>query len=455
MEGTLMKLLVVEDELAFRQILKTELVNEGHEVVAVGTGAEALAELADKDFDVIVADLRLPDTDGIDIVRRTRESGNEIPVLVMTAYASVQTAVTALKAGATDYLIKPVRVPDMLRRVQQIYDLDRLRRENRLLRRLVEQETKSYWFADTRAGRAVKHLISKISGTNMTILIEGESGTGKGVTARLIHTASRRAEGPFVHINCAAIPETLIENELFGHAKGAFTGATGAQDGLVAAASGGTLFLDEISELALPMQAKLLHVIEEKTVRPLGSTRDRPVDVRIIAATNRQLGRFVDAGMFRQDLFFRLNTFRICLPSLREQLEVLPNAVEFFLAKHARRQSNRQVTLHRDVWPRFAAYAWPGNLRELENTIERALVLCDGAMITLADLPATLRGPEERGDASATTSLKERVRVFERMTIIRAIEAAGGDRRAAADDLGIGVSTLYRKLEEEVPEEPA
>lgn len=449
-----MKLLVVEDETAFRQILAAELAKEGHEVTAAATGAEALASLGERDFDLVVADLRLPDIDGIDIVRRTREAGNEVPVLVMTAYASVQTAVAALRAGATDYLMKPVRIPDLVRRVQQICDLDRLRRENRLLRRLIEQETRSYWFPDTAAGRAVKHLVSKISGTDMTVLIEGESGTGKGVTARLIHTASRRAEGPFVQVNCAAIPEALLESELFGHTKGAFTGASASQEGLVAAAAGGTLFLDEVSELAWPMQAKLLHVIEEKTVRPLGSTRDRVVDVRILAATNHNLERLVGEGKFRQDLYFRLNTFRIGLPPLREQLEVLANAVDFFLSKHARRQSNRQVAVDGNVWQRLAAYSWPGNLRELENTIERALVLCDGANITLADLPAALRGPEEYADASAATSLKERVRAFERMTILHTIKATEGDRRAAAKALDIGVSTLYRKLEEEEPDEP-
>lgn len=448
-----MKLLIVEDELAQRQILEVELAKEKHDVVGVGTGAEALEELDRNDFDLVVADLRLPDIDGIEIVRRTREAGNEVPILLITAYASVQTAVSALKGGATDYLIKPIRVPDLVRRIQQIHDLDRLHHENRLLKQLIQHETKSYWFADTAAGQHYRQLISKVSGTDMRVLISGESGTGKGVTARLIHTASRRADGPFVHVNCGAIPETLIENELFGHVKGAFTGADKSQDGLFLSASGGTLFLDEISELAPAMQAKLLHVIEEKSVRPLGAARDRPVDARIIVATNRDLDRMVKEGSFRSDLFFRLNIFQIHLPPLREQMEVLPSAVEFFLAKHARHRPDTRITLDGEVWERFAAYSWPGNLRELENTIERALFLCDDALITLADLPPVLQMARQTGATPVPGSLKERARTFERLTIFHAIEAANGDRRAAAKALGIGLSTLYRKLEESAPEE--
>lgn len=447
-----MKLLIVEDERAQRQILEVELAKEKHDVIGVGTGAAALEELDRNDFDVVVADLRLPDIDGIEIVRRTRETGNEVPILLITAYASVRTAVSALKGGATDYLIKPIRIPDLVRRIQQIHDLNRLHRENRLLRRLIQHETKSCWFADTAAGQHQRQLVSKVSGTDMTVLISGESGTGKGVTARLIHTASRRADGPFVHVNCGAMPETLMENELFGHVKGAFTGADKSQDGLFLSASGGTLFLDEISELAPAMQAKLLHAIEEKSIRPLGATRDRPVDARIIAATNRDLDRMVKEGSFRSDLFFRLNIFPVHLPPLREQMEVLPSAVEFFLAKHARHRPDTRITLDSEVWQRFAAYSWPGNLRELENTLERALFLCDDAVITLADLPPALQMPRQTGATPTLGRLKERTRAFERLTIFHAIEAADGDRRAAAEALGIGLSTLYRKLEESAPD---
>jgi two-component system response regulator AtoC len=445
------KLLIVDDELAQRQILETELGKLKNEVVAVETGTEALAQLEKSDFDLVVTDLRLPDIDGIEIVRRARESGNDIPILLMTAYASLKTAVSALQVGATDYLIKPIRIPDLTRRLQQIYDLDRLSRENRLLRRMIQQETKSYWFPDTPAGQHVKQLISKVAVTDLTVLISGESGTGKGITARLLHSTSPRADGPFVSINCAAIPENLVESELFGYVKGAFTGADKSQDGLFSAASGGTLFLDEISSLRLHLQAKLLHAIEEKSVRPLGAMRGRSVDVRIIVATNRDLDAMVKEGAFREDLLFRLKVFQIDLPTLREQREALPSAIDFFLAKHAGHHPDTRITIAPEVWDRFFAYDWPGNLRELENAIERAVVLCEEGVLTLADLPPALQFSSGARPATAHGTLKERLRAFERLTILQAIEAVGGDRGRAAQELGIGLSTLYRKLEEKPP----
>ncbi len=446
-----MRLLIVEDERALRQILNVELTRENHEVVAVGTGSDALKAIDGDDFDLVVTDLRLPDMEGIDIVRRTRESGNPMPFLVMTAYASVAKAVAALKAGAADFLIKPIRVPDLARRIQQIHDLGRLNRENRLLKRLIQHETRSYWLADNDSGRKARQLISKVSGTDMTVLIDGESGTGKGVTARLIHAASRRADGPFVPVNCAAIPEALMESELFGYRRGAFTGADRPHEGLFVSASGGTLFLDEISEMSPAMQAKLLHAIEEKSVRPLGSTRELPVDARILAATNRDLERLVGQGRFRGDLLYRFNIFQIHLPPLREQMGELRSAAEFFLAKHTRHLPDRPIKFDEAVWDALAVHDWPGNLRELENIIERALVFCDGPRIYLSDLPAAFQTRVQPDMGPTTGGLKERVRVFERQTIIQAVEDSGGDRRAAAKALKISLSTLYHKLNESPP----
>jgi DNA-binding NtrC family response regulator len=443
-----MKLLLVEDEVAQRQILEAELARLDNEVVAVGNGADAVEQLERGDFDVAVTDLKLPDFDGIELIRRARASGNDVPILVITAYASLKSAISAVQVGATDYLIKPIRVPDLVRRLQQIGDLERLRHENRLLRRLIHQDTPSHGLPETPAGQHVQRLIAKVGGTDLTVLITGRSGTGKGMTARLLHSVSPRSDGPFVSVNCGGIPENLIESELFGYVRGAFTGANKAQAGLFVAASGGTLFLDEIGNLTLAMQAKMLHAIEEKSVRPVGSTTDRPVDVRFIVAANRDLKEMVDEGTFREDLLFRLNVFQISLPSLSEQREVLPSAVEFFLAKHAGLRPGRKIELSPEVWDRFNAHDWPGNLRELENTIERALVLCEGDVIRFVDLPPTLQIESGRGPAAVNASLRERVEVFERQAILQAIELAGGDRRRAAEVLGIGLSTLYRKLDQ-------
>jgi two-component system response regulator AtoC len=443
-----MKLLIVEDELAQRQILETELTKLENRVVAVETGSEAVAELEAQDFDLVVTDLHLPDFDGVEVIRRARGAGNDVPILVMTAYASLKSAIAALQVGATDYLIKPIRIPDLDRRLRQIFELDRLDRENRLLKRMIRHEAKGYWCPETPAGEELRRLVSKVGSTNLTVLITGESGTGKGMTARLLHSVSSRAEGPFLSVNCAAIPETLIESELFGHMKGAYTGATKSQDGLFVASSGGTLFLDEISDLTPPMQAKLLHAIEEKAVRPVGATVDQPVDVRIIVASNRDLSEMVKEGSFREDLLFRLGVFEIRLPSLASQREAFPSAVEHFLAKHVGHHPDRVVKIAPEVWDRFSVHEWPGNLRELENAIERALVLCEGGTITVSDLPPALQFPEGGRPPTTVGSLKQRVEAFERMTILQTIEMVGGDRRRAAEALGVGLSTLYRKLED-------
>jgi len=449
-----MKLLIVEDERAFRQVLEEECVKENIDVVGVGTGAEALEQLEQGDFDIVVTDLRLPDTNGIDIIETVRGGGNDIPFLLMTAYASVKTAVTALKMGAADYLIKPVRVPDLVRRVKQVHDLDRLQRENSLLKKIVQRGDKGYWFPDTEVSQRIQQLISKVSNTDMTVLISGQSGTGKGVTARVIHSASSRSENPFVAVNCGAIPETLVESELFGHVKGAFTDASSDKDGLFVAASSGTLFLDEIGELSLAVQVKILTVLEEKIVRPIGSTKDRKTNVRIIAATNKNLSEMVSAGTFREDLFYRLNVFQIALPSLQEQKEALPSAVDFIINKYSDTYDVGEVEIAPDVWECFNSYEWPGNFRELNNVIERALLLRDSKDITLSDLPPALVAAQPRASKDMTEELmpfgdfKTRVQAFEKHLITQAIKAANDDRRLAAQSLGIGLSTLYRKLEE-------
>ncbi|MCR6631098.1 MAG: sigma-54 dependent transcriptional regulator [Magnetospirillum sp.] len=449
----MMKILVIEDETAFRQVLEAQMVKEGMEATGVGRAEDGLRALEQQDFDVVVTDLRLPDRDGIEVVKEIRHRGYDVPVLLMTAYASVSTAVAALQSGAADYLIKPVRVPDLIRRVMQIHELEQLKRENTLLRRIVQQDSKKYWFADTPAGNCVSQIVAKVSNTDMTVLITGESGTGKSMTARLIHSMSARAEHPLVLVNCGAIPESLVESELFGHVKGAFTGADKAKDGLFVGAHGGTLFLDEIGELPLAMQVKLLHVIEEKVVRPLGASRERPIDVRIIAATNRNLEQMVQDGTFRMDLFYRVNIFQVSMPSLREQREAIPSAIDFVLKK-LHPAGSTPVRVMPEVMAALQSYPWPGNLRELENVLERASLLCEGGTIELRDLPPSIAGHAAEAQVSMPVeyvpgrSFRDQVAAFERQLILHAIGDADGDRRVAARNLGVGLSTLYRKLEE-------
>ncbi len=460
-----MKVLVIEDETSFRNVVESQMAKEEIDVVGVGTVRDGLEQLESLAFDLLITDLRLPDGDGLEVVRAMREKGIEIPVLLMTAYASVSTAVAALQAGASDYLIKPVRVPDLIRRARQIFELDQLKRENNFLKQIVQQSTTRYWFPETAAGQHVKQMLAKVSKTDLTVLITGESGTGKGMTARMIHNLSSRAERPLVPVNCGAIPETLVESELFGHVKGAFTGADKAKDGLFVGANGGTLFLDEIGELPLPMQVKLLHAIEEKTVRPLGSSRSREVDVRIIAATNRNLEDMVQKGTFRMDLYYRLNIFEIHLPPLRQQRSAMPAAIDFILQRYRQNYQLKDIQLDNDAESLLLNYNWPGNLRELENVLERAILLCENNRITRWDLPPNVIG--DGGASAAPPSIaeagggdgwassfvggfREQVAAFERALITNAISAADGDRRAAAQRLGIGLSTLYRKLEDVV-----
>ena len=453
-----MRVLVVEDEVSFRQVLIEQMGKDGIEAVGVGSAGEALALLPDGGFDILLTDLRLPDREGVEILREMREQGIEIPALLMTAYASVSTAVSALQAGAADYIIKPARVPDLIRRLRQIHELDQLKRENQLLRKIIQQEPGRYWFPDTTDGHQIKQMLGKVSRTDLTVLITGESGTGKGMTARLIHSLSSRADKAFIPVNCGAIPETLVESELFGHVKGAFTGAEKAKDGLFVGASGGTLFLDEIGELPLSMQVKLLHAIEEKTVRPLGGNASRKIDVRIIAATNRNLEKMVSEGSFRMDLYYRLNIFEVGLPPLRQQMSVFPTAVEFILSRYWANHQMESLRIDPEAEALMRAYSWPGNLRELENVLERAVLLCEDNVITKWDLPASITGANsgiptavDNSPTDPSGGLKDQVAAFERKLILNAIQAAGSDRRVAARNLGLGLSTLYRKLEETSP----
>ena len=449
-----LNILVVDDELAIRQVLVSMVTRAGYAAEQAGSVAEAAAKLRSGDFDVALCDIKMPDGNGIDLVRDSRASGIDTVFIMVTAFASLETAVEALRAGAADYIIKPVRNEEVLNRLSSIDTLRRLSDENRVLRKVIEDRAPKLYRFNSPAMLEVERLASKVATVDSTVLITGESGTGKGVVARAIHEQSKRRGSQFLSVNCSAIPEHLLESEFFGHVKGAFTSADRARKGLFLHASDGTLFLDEIGELPLPMQAKLLNAIEDKEVRPLGSEQLRRVDTRIIAATNSNLAEKASQGRFRGDLYFRLSRFAIHVPPLRERPADLRGLIQFLLQVHKRQGSAPPIGEIDPVAEEILlGYGWPGNVRELENVISRACLLAEGVRITVADLPSGIVGggalQAPAGAAGGGEgALRDQVRQLEAGVVRRAIEAAGGDRRLAAQHLGIGLSTLYRKIEE-------
>ncbi|MBX3608111.1 MAG: sigma-54-dependent Fis family transcriptional regulator [Piscinibacter sp.] len=451
-----LNVLVVDDEPALRQVLGSALGKAGYAVDSAASAAEALAKLDAGHVDVVLSDVFMPVTDGIELLKQARARGHAATFIMVTAFASVDSAIEAIKAGAWDYITKPVRHEEILHRLEQIDALRGLREENRALRKLVLGPGGAPFAFTSPAMQAVERLVGRVAPTDSTVLITGESGTGKGVTARRLHELSARREGPFVAVNCGAIPENLIESELFGHTKGAFTGADRPRKGLFVQADRGTIFLDEIGELPLPLQTKLLHVLEAREVRPLGAEQSRRIDVRIVAATNRDLPAMVAQGRFREDLFFRLSVFQIPMPPLRERRADIPALMRHLIAQRVMPSGAKQaLTLDPEAEDLLVSFAWPGNVRQLENVLHRAAILADGGCIRVADLPpevarvAPAAAPvAEAEPGTGEPGLRERVRRFELSLILRAIEDAGGDRRLAAQRLGIGLSSLYRKLEE-------
>ena len=449
-----LQILVVEDEPAIRQVVSAQLKKAGHTVEQAGDAEAALERLARGDIDIALSDIKLPNMSGIDLLRQARATNIDTAFIMMTAFASVDTAIEAIKAGAADYMIKPLNHDELLHRLSKVGDLRGLRAENRVLRRLVLGSNQEVFGFNSPTMREMEHMAAKVARTNSTVLVTGESGTGKGVVARLIHQQSLRADGPFIPVNCGAIPENLVESEFFGHTKGAFTGADKVRKGLFLEADTGTIFLDEIGELPLSLQVKLLHVIEQKAVRAVGSEQSRAVDVRIVAATNRDLVEMVAQGKFREDLYFRLSVFHILVPPLRERRQDLAALINFVLQRNVRRLGSGAIKPQLDtgVEELLVNYGWPGNVRELENVLDRALILAEDYRITTTDLPPSISKMENSlqiGDSFNTSgSLREQVRKFETHLILKTIQESDGDRRAAAQKLNIGVSSLYRKLEE-------
>ncbi len=446
-----LQVLVVDDEPAIRQILSNAVTRAGHTVSTAKDGTEALTRLLKGDIEVCLSDIRMPDMTGIEVVEKAKAAGVETLFLMMTAFASVNTAVDAMRAGAYDYMLKPLRNEDVINRLEHIADVIHLKSENQVLREIVLGQDDSKCQMVSPAMRDIDRLIQKVAPTDSTVLITGPSGTGKGVIARSIHQHSQRSNASFIPVNCGAIPENLLESEFFGHTKGAFTGASKAKRGLFVEADQGSIFLDEIGELPLNLQVKLLHVIEDQSVRALGSEQARKINVRIIAATNQTLEDMVEKGTFREDLYFRLNVFHIPLPPLRERPEDVDKLIDYLVTSERKNMGIKEaVNVNADARQLMCNYDWPGNVRELQNVIARSLILAENSQIEVHDLPQQISKQQNGHRMSVQTqgTLKEQMRTYEIAVINLAIEECNGDRKEAADRLGIGVSSLYRKLEE-------
>jgi len=446
-----LQVLIIDDEPAIRQILSNAASNAGHSVAVAANGEEALECLAKGDIDVALCDIRMPDITGIEVVEKAHSQQIDTIFLLMTAFASVDTAIEAIRAGAYDYMIKPLRNEDFLNRLERLADVIHLKSENRVLRKLVKNQNSDTYATVSPAMQQVDRLILKVAPTESTVLITGPSGSGKGVIAQTIHQNSQRNNRSIIPVNCGAIPENLIESEFFGHTKGAFTGASKAKRGLFVEADQGTIFLDEIGELPLNLQVKLLHVIEDQTVRALGSEQARKIDVRIIAATNKDLEQMVKEGSFREDLFFRLNVFHIPLPPLEQRKEDLPGLIKYFIKKESIKMGlSNPIELQPEALQSLLAYSWPGNVRELRNVVARSLILAENGSIDVSDLPQNIALNQyvlqDRNDNKYHT-LKQQLRNYQLAIINTAIDEASGDRKLAANRLGIGVSSLYRKID--------
>ncbi|HXN28949.1 MAG TPA: sigma-54 dependent transcriptional regulator [Candidatus Acidoferrales bacterium] len=441
-----LRFLIVDDEQSIRRLCITVGQGLGYLCAEAETAEAALESLETSPPDLVVTDLKLPSLSGVELLCKIKELLPRAEVAIMTGHGSVETAVDAMRQGAYDYIEKPFRVERLRQLLLRMAEKVRLVTENQFLRERVNVVTDMDGIVGSSAKiQDVLRMISRLKETRTPVLVSGESGTGKELVARAIHFRGPLAEMPFVAVDCGSLVPTLMESELFGHEKGSFTGALKTKAGLFQSANGGTIFLDEIGELPLELQAKLLRVLQEKEVRPVGSNEKIPVDVRVIAATNRDLEAAYRAGTFRKDLYFRLNVVTVHVPGLRERRSDIPQLAHYFLDRYAAGE-NIQVTP--SAMKSFLQYEWPGNVRELENCIARAVALGDHHTVDVADLPANILAPQDSsiasGDSStlSTTALAD----LERMTILRVFEKAGGDKALAGRMLGISRATLYRKL---------
>ena len=439
------RILVADDEPAIRAELEEALQEAGFVTVAAADGAAA-AELAlHSSFDLCLSDIRMPSMTGTELLRRLAATCPETMVMLMTAHGELDTAIEALRLGAVDYLLKPFRHEELIAKCKRLAEHRALVLENRNLRRTVDTAPQQALVGDSVAMRGVYATVDRVASLPTNVLITGESGTGKDLVARAIHARGSRAKAPFVPINCAAIPEALLESELFGHVKGAFTGAVDNKEGLLKTAGDGTIFLDELGDMPLALQSKLLRAIESREIQPVGSTRRVQIQARIVAATHRDLRAEATAGRFREDLYFRLAVVEIHVPPLRERRDEIPLLAAHFVERYARELGRPVRGVSRDALRLLAGHEWRGNVRELSNAIERAVIFAAGDEVSAADLPDAVRAATPR-DPDYPVDLRDATAEFERAHILRVIEQCGGNKRKAAKMLGLGVTSLYRKL---------
>jgi DNA-binding NtrC family response regulator len=441
--------LVVEDDAAMRELLRESLDEGGYQVETAAGGRAGIARVKAGGIDVVVSDVKMPDLDGMDMLREIKACEPSPHVITITAFGSIDTAIRAVKLGAFDYITKPFEIDHLLLAVEKALGERELRFE---VARLRDEVERSYRF-DNIIGRSpamqeIFGMVRRLAGSSTSVLVTGDSGTGKELIARSLHFSSSRKNRPFVPLNCAAIPDTLLESELFGYKRGAFTDARADRAGIFVEADGGTLFLDEIAELSPALQAKLLRVLQDREIRPLGGTGSEKVDVRVIAATNRDLDPRLKAGTFREDLYYRLNVIHIHLPPLRERPEDILALCEHFLAAAAAHTGKRIAGFQEPAKKALLGYAWPGNVRELENVVERAVALAEAETISLEELPGVVRERKPVDNLGSALSRGLTLSELEREYIERVVRAEGGNKTRAAQRLGLDRKTLYRKLEE-------
>jgi len=443
------RILIVDDEKSMCQFLSIMLRKEGYQITAVNSGKKALEAIVSTRFDVVLTDIRMNGMDGIEVLREIKKIDPTIPVVIMTAYASQKTAIEAVNQGAFHYLIKHAKNDEIKMVVRNALDMKRVRQENQLLRKQLKKASDlKTIIGKSEEMQGIYKMVDKVAETDSTILIVGESGTGKELIARAIHYRSTRANGPFVSINCGALPESLLESELFGHVKGSFTGAIRDKEGLFKVAQGGTFFLDEVGETSPTIQVKLLRVLQEREVIPVGGTNPIKVDVRLVAATNADLEKAIKQDKFRPDLYYRLNVIPIYLPPLRRRRDDIPLLVSHFLKKlNEGLDAAKQKGISKEAMEVLVGYDWPGNVRELENVIERAVILEESGEITVTSLPEKLRCREPGTERIITDRAQVTLEELEREYLIKVLNDTNWQKKKASAILGINASTLYRKIQ--------
>jgi two-component system NtrC family response regulator len=450
-------ILLIDDDDSLRRVVEYSLQEEGYEVVTASGGAEGLQLFQNRPVDLVLTDVRMPEMDGVDVLARLKAIQSDLPVVMLTAHGTITSAVEAMKLGAFDYLTKPFDRERLKAVVRKALEMAALASENRQLRQVIaERFSFASMIAGSRAMRAVTDTASRVAQADTTVLLEGESGTGKELLAKAIHFHSSRSRGPFVTINCGAIPEQLLESELFGHRRGSFTGAVSDKKGKFEAADRGTIFLDEIGELPLMLQVKILRVLQEREIDKVGDTRPIKVDARVIAATNRDLEKMITDGVFRDDLYYRLAVVSIRMPPLRERADDIPLLVDHFLNKHTERLGKPRPEVDKAVYAAFNRHAWPGNIRELENVIERALVLDRDGRIGIDDLPGRLRAPDQEVGTLRMELPDEGISLedVEKELLLAALQKHNWNQTRAASYLKITRSTLLYRVQKFELERP-